>query len=84
MSDEKISQELRDQYKVPFSCPGCGTLMYNWDTKYFYRYSVCADCTIEYIEDRQLPEDLVKDRASLLSYVKTKVFEKQKKDINNT
>ncbi len=83
MSDEKISQELRDQYKVPFSCYACGCLMYNWDNSAFYKYGVCSDCSINYIEDRELPENLFRDRVALLEYVKTKISEKTKKDLNN-
>lgn len=76
MSDreEKISQELRDEYKVPFTCPACGLLMYNWDTKYFYRYGVCSNCSINYIEDRELSEALIKNRPGLLEYVKNSIL----------
>lgn len=75
VEDEELDK-LRDELKVPFSCYGCGKLMYNWDTQYFYRYGVCAHCTISHIEDRELDSELLRDRKKLLNYVKEQILKK--------
>jgi hypothetical protein len=62
-------QKLRDQYCVPSCCRACGNLMFNWDNKYFYKNGVCCECTINWIEGRDLPEDVLKSRDSLVKYV---------------
>lgn len=76
----KFTQEQRDEFKVPFACHACNTLMYNWDRRWFYRRGVCASCSINYIEDRDLPEELLKNRPKLLEYVKEKIEERNKKE----
>lgn len=70
-------EELRDTYKIPFGCHACGKLMYNWDKQFFYRYGVCADCTVDFVEDRDLPAELLRDRKQLLDYVKKSIEEKK-------
>lgn len=70
-------QSIRDLYKIPLACPACNTLLYNWDNQFFYRHGICADCTILYVDDRDLPEDLKADRKKLLAYVKEKIAEKK-------
>ncbi len=70
-------QDLRDLYKVPLGCPACNKLMYNWDTKFFYRHGVCADCTVDYIEDRDVPEAVKNHRKALLQFVKDGIEEKK-------
>lgn len=70
---DKEFQVLRDEYKIPFSCYACNKLMMNWDDKFFFRYGVCANCTINYIEGRELEESLLKDRKKLLIYVKNAI-----------
>lgn len=69
-------QQIRDQYKVPIACPACNKLMYNWDTKFFYRHGVCADCTVDYIEDRTIDPEIYNNRSKLLLYVKEMIEEK--------
>ena len=83
MKDEerevKIDQKERSRNIVPWACHACGFLMYNWDKTPFYRYGVCSDCSINYVEDRDLPENLIRDRDKLIEYVKEKVAEKKEK-----
>lgn len=78
----KEYEETRRRYRMPLSCPACGSLFYNWDKQFYYKYGVCADCSIDYIEDRDLPHDLIRDWDRLLAYVKQKISEKEKKEIN--
>ena len=83
---DKMFEEIRDLYKVPFACYGCGLLMENWDTKWFYKNGVCSKCSIEFIEDRDWPEDFRKDRNNVISHVKEALAtkEKRQKDLENT
>lgn len=69
-------EEIRDRYKVPFSCHACGKLMNNWDTQFHHRYGVCGDCAVDYVEERDLSPELLKDRPALLKYVKEAIQEK--------
>ena len=71
-------QKIRDEYKIPFGCHACGKLMYNFDNKPFYRHGVCQECFINWIDERDLPEELLKNRADLLAYVKEKIEQKKK------
>lgn len=75
--DEEITS-LRDEFKVPMGCYACGKLMENWDTNFFYRHGTCSECYINYIEERNLPEDLLKDRKKLVEHIKVKIEEKNK------
>lgn len=70
-------QNWRDQYKVPLACYACNKLMYNFDNKPFYRYGCCQECFINWIDERDLDENLLKDRARLLAYLKEKIEEKK-------
>lgn len=69
-------QSIRDMYKMPFACYACNKLMYNFDNKPFFRYGVCQECFISWIDGRDLSEDLLRDRAGLLAYIKEKIEEK--------
>ena len=70
--------ELRNEFKVPWTCPACNQLMMNWDDKFWYQKGVCCDCTINFVEGRKLDPALLKDRKALLEYVK-KCFNAKKK-----
>lgn len=71
-------QDLRDEFKIPFACYGCNKLMENWDDKYFFKYKVCSKCAINYIEDRDLDPELLKDRNRVLDHVKEMIKKSQK------
>lgn len=58
----KREDPTRQELRMPLSCKACGTFMYNRDTKYFYISGVCADCHINYIEDRNLNLHTHKER----------------------
>lgn len=76
------TDNLRNEFKVPMGCYCCGKLMENWDTKFFYRHGTCSDCYINYIEERNLPESLLKDRKALIDHIKSKIEEKNKQFTN--
>ena len=76
---QKYMEEVRNSYKVPFSCPGCSSVMYNWDTKFFYKSGTCSNCYINYIEDRNIKDEILKNRDLLYGYIKEKIKEKNKK-----
>ena len=70
--DENLTKE-----RVPFSCGVCGNLMYNWDEQFFYRHGMCANCSIDWIEDRQREPGKFKSNADKVLYAKQKIAEKQ-------
>lgn len=79
--EQEEYENLRQSHRMPLACPACGSLFYNWDKSFYYRHGVCADCTIEYIEGRNLDEDLLRNREELAKYIKQKISEKNKKEI---
>lgn len=71
-------QELREKYQVPAGCPTCGRLMTNWDHKPFFAFGVCSNCEIEWVRDRKLDPELVRNRDRLRSHILEKIEEKAK------
>lgn len=67
---------LRNEFKVPMGCYACGKLMENWDTNFFYRHGTCSECYINYIEGRNLNEELLINRKELINHIKSKIEEK--------
>ena len=65
--------------RVPFSCPACKKLMYNIDDKSFYCFGTCLDFEIQYIEDRHIPQELLRSRPDLLKYIQQKIEETTQK-----
>ncbi len=74
----KIESLVETQHRVPFSCPGCSKLMMNIDDAPFYRLGVCVSCEIDWVEGRNLPDEIRCDRQALVRWVKEKIEEKQK------
>jgi hypothetical protein len=62
--------------RVPIACPACKGGLDLFSVSYYNRHGVCADCTINFIEDRQtLPQ--FKNRDAKVAYVKQKIAEKK-------
>jgi hypothetical protein len=70
-------QSLRDKYKMPYKCDCCSKFMEHVDDMYFYRWGVCSDCAINYLEDRQNLEHLKFNKDEAQSYVKSKIEQKK-------
>ena len=48
-----MDQELRNSLKVPFSCPLCKLIMRGKSTQTYFKYGVCVNCTIQFVEGRE-------------------------------
>lgn len=48
-----MDQEIRNKYKVPFSCPLCKRIMRGKSTQTYFKHGVCIDCTINFVEGRE-------------------------------
>lgn len=70
-------QKVRDEYKIPYKCPCCEKYMEHIDDSYFYRWGVCSDCSINYLEDRQNLEHLKFNKKESQAYVSLKIQEKK-------
>lgn len=75
--DEEIA-DLRQQYKVPYKCPACIQLIDNWDTKYWYLYGVCSNCFINYLDGRNLSDEIMRSQLKAQAYVIEQIKIKEK------
>lgn len=72
---QEWNEELAKE-RPPVVCPACKQGFDRWSTAAWYRNQVCSDCSILYLEDRELPEWALKNRDTRLEYVKQKIAEK--------
>lgn len=77
-SDEGFWSQIEDKaissHRMPFACPGCGGMFYNKDDQYYYRWGVCSDCYVDFLEGR---DNLgLKSNEERAAYCKTKILER--------
>ena len=70
--EDPSKQELR----MPWSCRACNAVMMNIDTTPFYRWGVCADCNINYLEGRDL--STLKSNSDRVEFCKAAIKEKER------
>jgi hypothetical protein len=84
-SDEGFWSKIEDNpyisHRMPFDCPGCGCMFYNKDDSYYFKWGVCGDCYINFLEGR---DDLnLKTNENRASYCKSKVLEKKSSKVDS-
>lgn len=72
------------QDRVPFSCPACSKLMMNIDDASFYRFGVCITCEIDWVEGREIPNEIRTNRKSLTRWIKEKIEENKNNPLSKT
>lgn len=72
----RIEDSEKTKDRTPIICPACGEGIDVWAMNSYYRHSVCTDCAINYLEDREFPEGFFKNREARQEYVKQKIAEK--------
>lgn len=73
-------QNLRDEYKMPYKCDCCSKFMFHVDNSYFFKWGVCSDCAILYLEDRPSVEHLKFNKKEAQEYVKSKIEKKNQEE----
>jgi hypothetical protein len=69
--EDPDKQELR----MPWACRSCDNLMMNIDQTPFYRWGVCRNCEVDYLEGRDLSH--LKTNADRVAFCKAKKEEKE-------
>lgn len=74
----KREEDWKQSLRVPLACPACKNLLMNWDTQFYHRWGVCANCYIDHLENREnLPK--FSSNVARAEYVKQKIAEKIEK-----
>lgn len=71
-------QEMRYRDMIPYKCPACENFMQNLDDSYFFKWGVCSECAINYLEDRSSTEHLKHKKKESQEYVKLQIENKNK------
>lgn len=53
---KKVDPDSAHKHKLEFFCPHCKRITGTIDDKYLQKYGVCAECHVNYIEGRSVPE----------------------------
>lgn len=73
-------QAMRDEFKIPSTCPSCKNRTENWDDKFLLTWGVCSTCYIDFVEGRSLPENIKsanRERSEVIKWVLEKKEEKE-------
>jgi hypothetical protein len=70
----KREEDWKQALRMPVSCRACGALHMNIDTSSFFRYGVCKQCEVFYLEGRDISN--LKTNEERVEFCKAGIAEK--------